>query len=188
MTTELFRDGHWKVSDQSGNNMATLWNAWERTRAVFQRLLSGWSSGAEGTLIPRWLEENPEKEEELLPQLAHDSKQTKPWCCSTCSLCGAYLCLCGNAHEPCVLWTCVVGSGNSNHWILLGLHYYMLTLEMLSSQSCSLTRHLLDCLQGLLEISCVLYFFNKVLISLYICSYLQWIDLWWQKFCFAAKT
>lgn len=88
MTTELARDGHWEGSSQSGNSVATPWNVWERTRAVFQRLLSGWSSGAEGTLIPRWLEENPEREEGLMPQLGHDWKQTEPWCCCRCSLCG----------------------------------------------------------------------------------------------------
>lgn len=61
-------------------------------------------------------------------------------------------------HERGVFWTRMVGSRNSNHGFLLSLRY-MLTLEVLSPQSCSLTRHLLDCLQGLLEISCVLYFF-----------------------------
>lgn len=104
------------------------------------------------------LEENPEREEGFLPQLVHWLKANwalvllqvlHVWCPALPV---------GNAHELSVLWTCVVGSANSNHWILLDLHY-MLTLEILSSQSCSLIRHLLDCLQGLLEISCVLYFF-----------------------------
>lgn len=46
------------------------------------KTLSGLSPRAEGTLIPTRSEENPGREEGLLPQLAPESKQTKPYCCS----------------------------------------------------------------------------------------------------------
>lgn len=120
---------------------------------------SGWSPRAEGMFIPRWSEEKPEGEEGLLPHLAHEWEQIEPSCCSECCLCGKSTNACVEMqHERGVFWTWAVGSENSNHLFLLGLHY-MLTLEILSPQSCSLTRHLVDCLQGLLEISCVLFFF-----------------------------
>lgn len=134
--------------------------------------VSGLSPRAEGTFIPTRSEENPGREEGLLPQLAPESKQTKPYCCSECCLWGDPALPRATRHERGVFWTPAAGSGTSNRGFLLGLRY-MLTLEVLSPQSRSLTRHLLDCLQGLLEISCVLLFFNRVLISIYFCSYLQ---------------
>lgn len=153
MTTELVGDGHWKVSGQSGNSMATLWNAWGRTRDVFWRLDQNGPRGQKERS-----EEKPEGEEVLLPHLAHELEQIEPSYCSERCLCGKPTNACVEMqHERGVFWTWAVESENSNHLFLLGLHY-MLTLEILSPQSCSLTRHLLDCLQGLLEISCVLFF------------------------------
>jgi len=44
--------GHWKVSSQSGNSMATLRNAWERTRFVFWRLYQNGPQGQKECSFP----------------------------------------------------------------------------------------------------------------------------------------
>lgn len=100
------------------------------------------------------------RKEGLLPQLAHEPNPVEPSCCSERCPCGKPAAARGEMqHERGAFCTRTTGSGNSNRQFLLGL-LYVLTSEVLSPQSCGLTRHLLDFIQGLLETSCVLYLFK----------------------------
>lgn len=97
-------------------NMATLWNTWERTSNVFLKLYWECPQGQ------KMIRTCPEREERWLPQIAHKPKQTEPSASVEAQ------------HECGLFWTWTVGSGNSNHEFLLGLHY-MLMWEVLCPQA-----------------------------------------------------
>lgn len=151
MTAELVRDGHWEVSCQTGDNMAIL----GKDQRCLLETLSGLSPRAEGMFI------------------LHDQKKTlkeKKGCChslltrqSKLNPTAALRAACAvnpplpraMQHERGVFWTRRVGSGNSNHRFLLGLHYIRSTLPTVMQPDQTFTRLLTRIIRNFL---CTLFF------------------------------
>lgn len=114
----LSQMGTGKSPTRLGTILATSWNTWERTRDVVWNACQEWSLRAEGTFIPRWSEENPEREG-LLAQLAHESKQIEFSCFSKWCLCRKPASTSvERQHKHGVFWTWAAGYWNLNYHFL----------------------------------------------------------------------